>query len=127
KTGQGLVHWRRDACIAQLRHPGCAADLGLPDLAPAEAYASGARSMVVGVASFGGRLEPSWVETFVDAMRAGLDIVSGMHTRLASVDRLAEVAAETRRQLVDVRVPPDRIPVGNGRRRSGRRVLTVGT
>jgi uncharacterized NAD-dependent epimerase/dehydratase family protein len=127
KTGQGLAHWRPESCVAQLRYPGCAADLGLPDMTPAEASAEGARSLVVGIASFGGRFEPSWIDTFEDAMRAGLDIVSGMHTRLASVDRLAEVAAETGRRLVDVRVPPRSIPIGSGRRRSGKRVLMVGT
>jgi uncharacterized NAD-dependent epimerase/dehydratase family protein len=127
KTGQGLVDWRRESCLAQLRYPGCTADLGLPDMTPAEAYAEGARSLVIGVASFGGRFEPSWIDTFDQAMRAGLDIVSGMHTRLASVGRLAAVAAETGRRLVDVRVPPAAIPIGSGRRRSGKRVLMVGT
>ena len=127
KTGQGMVDWRGEFCIAQLRYPGCAADLGLPDMTPAEAHAKGARSLVVGVASFGGRFEPSWIDTFEHAMRAGLDIVSGMHARLASVGRLAGVATETGRRLIDVRVPPDKIPIGSGRRRSGKRVLMVGT
>src|SRR5690606_2860880 len=127
KTGQGLVDWRRESCVAQLRYPGCAVDLGLPDMTPAEARAQGARSLVVGIASFGGGFEAGWTDTFEDAMRAGLDIVSGMHTRLDSVVRLAEVAAETGRRLVDVRVPPARIPIGSGRRRSGKRVLMVGT
>ena len=127
KTGEGLVDWRRDSCVAQLRYPGCTADLGLPDMTPTEAYAAGARSLVIGVASFGGRFEPSWIDTFDQAIRAGLDIVSGMHTRLASVDRLAEVAGRTGRRLVDVRVPPLAIPIGSGRQRSGKRVLMVGT
>ena len=34
KTGFGLVEWRRDWCAAQWRLPGCAVDLGLPELAP---------------------------------------------------------------------------------------------
>jgi uncharacterized NAD-dependent epimerase/dehydratase family protein len=127
KTGQGLVDWRRECCVAQLRYPGCAADLGLPDMTPAEACAQGARSLVIGVASFGGGFEPGWIDTFEDAMRAGLDIVSGMHTRLDSVGRVREVATETGRRLVDVRVPPAWIPIGSGRRRSGKRVQMVGT
>src|SRR5690606_16334792 len=88
---------------------------------------AGARSLVIGVASFGGRFEPSWIDTFAQAMRAGLDIVSGMHTRLASVARLAAVAAESGRRLVAVRVPPAEIPIGSGRRRRRKRVPMVGT
>jgi uncharacterized NAD-dependent epimerase/dehydratase family protein len=127
KTGQGLVDWRPELCVGQLRYPGCSADLGLPDLTVAEAYDRGARSLVIGIASFGGRFEPEWLDTFEEAMLAGLDIVSGMHTRLRSESRLAGVAGKTGRRLIDVRVPPDGIPVGSGRRRSGNRVLMVGT
>lgn len=127
KTGHGLKEWRRESCIGQLRYPGCAADLGLPDMTPAEAHAEGARSLVIGVAPFGGRFEAPWIDTFEHALRAGLDIVSGMHTPLASVGSLAGLAAETGRRLIDVRVPPDSIPVGSGERRNGKRVLMVGT
>jgi uncharacterized NAD-dependent epimerase/dehydratase family protein len=127
KTGQGLVDWRPEHCVGQLRYPGCAADLGVPDLTPAEARAAGAKSLVIGIASFGGRLEPPWLDTFTDAMHAGLDIVSGMHSRLAAHARLASVAERTGRRLIDVRQPPPVIPIGSGRRRSGKRVLTVGT
>ncbi|HEX7061773.1 MAG TPA: DUF1611 domain-containing protein [Woeseiaceae bacterium] len=127
KTGLGLVHWRPELCLGQLRYPGCGVDLKLPDLRCEDAVAAGAKSLVIGVAAFGGKLEPAWLATLVDAMRAGLDIVSGLHTRLASDETLARVARETGRRLVDVRVPPPDIPIATGRRRSGRRLLTVGT
>jgi uncharacterized NAD-dependent epimerase/dehydratase family protein len=127
KTGLGLVHWRPEQCLGQLRYPGCGVDLGLPDMRPDEAAAAGAKSLVIGVAAFGGRLEPAWLATLVDAMRAGLDIVSGLHTRLHTNETLARVARETGRRLVDVRVPPADVPIASGRRRSGKRLLTVGT
>ncbi len=127
KTGFGLVQWRPESCIGQLRYPGCTVDLGLPEMRPADAKAAGAASLVIGVAPFGGGFEAAWLATFVDAMRAGLDIVSGMHARLCSNESLARVAQETGQQLVDVRRPPERIPIATGRRRTGRRVLTVGT
>lgn len=127
KTGLGLVHWRPDRCIGQLRYPGCRADLGLPDLAPGEAVAAGAKSLVIGIAPFGGRLENEWLATFGEALEAGLDIVSGMHKPLASSSELKRIAARTGRRLVDVRKPPESLPVASGRPRSGRRVLTVGT
>src|SRR3546814_18474877 len=50
-----------------------------------------------------------------------------MHMRLSDIPELAEAARRLGRQLIDVRVPPRQIPVGTGRKRSGKRLLTVGT
>jgi uncharacterized NAD-dependent epimerase/dehydratase family protein len=127
KTGRGLVEWRPELCIGQLRQPGCRVDLGLPDLTPAGAHARGARSLVIGVAPAGGRLDPAWIDTLAEALEAGLDLVAGMHTRLASEPRLAASAGALGRRLVDVRVPPAGLPVASGRKRTGQRLLTVGT
>ena len=82
KTARGIVDWRPEHCLGQLRLPGCEVDLGLPDLTPAAAYALGARSLVVGVAPLGGQLAPEWLASMQDALRAGLSIVSGLHQRL---------------------------------------------
>lgn len=127
KTGLGLAHWRPELCVGQLRYPGCHIESGLPEMRPEEAVAAGAKSLVIGIAPIGGQLEAAWLATFVDAMRAGLDIVSGLHTRLNANETLARVAAETGRRLIDVRVPPAGIPIASGLRRPGHRVLTVGT
>jgi uncharacterized NAD-dependent epimerase/dehydratase family protein len=62
-----------------------------------------------------------------ESVAAGLDIVSGMHTRLASVPGLIEAATRQNVRLIDVREPRQTFPVGNGRRRTGKRLLTVGT
>ena len=127
KTGLGVRDWRPDACAGQWRLPGCEVDLGLPDLDPVAAVAAGARSLLIGVAPVGGQIRPEWVPALVAALAAGLDIVSGMHTRLASVPELAEAAARHGRQLHDVRHADRRFPVGTGVKRSGKRLLTVGT
>ena len=127
KTGHGLVDWRRDNCLAQLRYPGCAADLHLPDMTPAQARAAGARCLVIGVAPVGGALQPAWTHTLIEAMESGLDIVSGMHMPLGSVPALSDTAARCGRRLVDIRKPPPGIPAASGRKRSGMRLLTVGT
>lgn len=127
KTGRGLVDWSPEKCVGQLRLPGCKIDLGLPEMTPVEAAAAGARSLVIGIASTGGQIHSDWITTFHNALDAGLDIVSGMHTKLATVGNLAEYAAANGRRLVDVRVPPAGLPVGSGRRRTGNRLLTVGT
>lgn len=127
KTGRGLKDWRPDLCVGQFRHPGCQVDLGLPDMTPAQAVAAGARSLVIGVAPSGGSMNPRWLDSLLEALDAGLDLVSGMHTSLHKVDELRESARRNGRNLVDVRVPPASIPLGTGRRRTGKRLLMVGT
>ncbi len=48
KTAQGIVDWRRDWCLGQLRLDGCKADLGIPDMSIDAAVAAGARTLIVG-------------------------------------------------------------------------------
>jgi hypothetical protein len=80
KTGFGIVDWRRELCLGQYRLSNAAVDLGLPDLTPAAAVASGAKTMVVGVANVGGFYPPTWTDALLEAAHAGLDIVAGMHS-----------------------------------------------
>lgn len=127
KTGAGLVYWRPERCLAQLREPGCAADLGLPDMDISSAAAQGARTLVIGVSLIGGALPPHWIGRLIEAMEAGLDIASGLHEPLGAIPALAEAAARTGRALVDVRLAGGPHEVANGLPRSGRRLLTVGT
>ncbi|KAF1017452.1 MAG: hypothetical protein GAK31_00717 [Stenotrophomonas maltophilia] len=84
-------------------------------------------ALVIGVANGGGIVSPQWLPALVEAMEQGLDLVSGMHQKLGDIPELASSAQRLGRQLINVRVPPRGIPVGNGRKRSGKRVLTVGT
>ncbi|MEG3181332.1 DUF1611 domain-containing protein [Sphingomonas sp. LT1P40] len=127
KTAFGLADWAADRCVGELGVAGCTVTTGLPHLSPAEAKAAGARSLLIGVANQGGVIGESWIASLVAAMEAGLDIVSGLHVRLASVPELAATAARTGQRLIDVRTPPSDIPIATGRRRSGKRLLTVGT
>lgn len=127
KTGFGLLHWAPSRCRGQWRLAPEAVDLGLPDMTPAQAVAEGARTLVIGVAPFGGGFTPAWVEAIVQALDAGLDVASGMHTRLASIPEIAAAAARSGRRLHDVRHANRAFPLATGRRRPGRRVLMVGT
>lgn len=127
KTAFGLADWAADRCVGEWGIGGCTVTTGLPHLSPAEARAAGARSLVIGVANQGGIIGDSWVAVLVEAMEAGLDIVSGLHVRLTSIPALADAARRTGQRLIDVRTPPPSIPIGNGRKRSGKRLLTVGT
>ena len=127
KTAYGIVDWRRDWCVGQLRLPGCQADAKLPDLNIAEAVHAGARTMIIGVVNPGGFLPDHWVGTIVTALEAGLDVASGLHMRLADVPEIAEAAARCGRALFDVRHSREKFATGRGTKRTGKRLLTVGT
>ena len=127
KTAQGIVDWRRDWTLGQLRLPGCGADLGIPEMGIPEAVARGARTMVVGVANAGGILPDHWVPAIVAALEAGLDVATGLHARLGDVPAIREAASRHGRELFDVRHSTLRFATGKGTKRAGLRLLTVGT
>ena len=127
KTGAGIVQWQREKCLGQFHLPGGTVDLGIPELTIAAAAEAGAKSLVIGTAVIGGAIPESWLETLILAMEHGLDIVAGVHTRLNDIPELVGAAEQFGVQLIDVRVPPKDLPVGTGKKRSGKRLLTVGT
>ncbi|WP_066665024.1 MULTISPECIES: DUF1611 domain-containing protein [unclassified Sphingomonas] len=127
KTALGLRDWAADKCVGELRLTNATVSTGLPELTPAQARAQGARAMVIGVANQGGIIPLSWRASLIEALEAGLDLIAGMHMRLADLPEVATAAQLLGRQLFDVRVPPADIPVATGRKRSGKRLLTVGT
>ena len=127
KTGAGLVQWRPELCQGQISLPAGTVDLGLPSLTIDQAVDAGIRSLLIGTAAVGGGIPEDWLAMLEQAAAAGLDIVAGVHTRLNDMDRLKQAAASSGARLVDVRVPPQGLPVGTGKKRSGKRVLTVGT
>ena len=126
KTAHGLRDWAGDICVGEWSC-GATVSTGLPLLSPAEARARGARSLVIGVANPGGFIPDGWMASLLEALEAGLDLISGMHMRLADVRPLAAAAARLGRRLIDIRTPPPNIPVASGRKRTGKRLLTVGT
>jgi uncharacterized NAD-dependent epimerase/dehydratase family protein len=127
KTAFGLRDWIPERCVGEWGCPEGTVSTGLPRLTPQEARARGARGLVIGVANMGGFIGERWVPLLVEALAAGLDLVSGLHAKLADVPQLAAAAARAGRRLVDVRVPPPNIPIATGRKRTGMRLLTVGT
>ena len=127
KTGQGIVDWRPDAVAGQMRLPGCGADLGVAELSISDAVRAGARTLVIGAVNPGGVLPDTWRVHIVEALEAGLDIASGMHVRLVDIPEVAETAARIGRRLFDVRHPSGSFHTASGRKRTGKRLLTVGT
>src|SRR5450432_926015 len=127
KTAFGLRDWAADRCIGEWSCEGATVTTGLPRLSPREARARGARALVIGVANVGGVIAESWMPSLMDALDAGLDIISGMHTKLNDTPQLKSAAERRGRRLIDVRTPPRQIPISTGRKRTGQRLLTVGT
>jgi uncharacterized NAD-dependent epimerase/dehydratase family protein len=126
KTAFGLRDWAGDRCVGEWSC-GATVTTGLPRLRPKEARARGARGLVIGVANTGGVIYESWIPSLIEALESGLDIVSGMHTRLHDTPQLKAAASRLGRRLIDVRTPPKNIPIATGRKRTGKRLLTVGT
>ena len=127
KTAQGVKDWRPDWCVGQLRLAGCNADLKLPDMTVEQAAAADVKTVIVGVANRGGVIGETWIAPLKRALELGLDLASGLHKRLSDMPALAEAAKKHGRQLFDVRHPTRDFAVGTGRKRRGKRMLTVGT
>ena len=86
-------------------------------------------ALFVGVAPAGGELPTAMRRHVVEALTAGIDVVSGLHTFLADDAELAELAVRGTARILDLRRPPKRRLLATGRARTAkcRRVLTVGT
>lgn len=127
KTASGIAEWVPEKCAGQIRLTDTTVDVGLKDISIEDAIASGVKTLVIGVAPIGGAILPHWADVLCQAAAAGINVAAGLHTKLATVDGLAEAAKQGGSQLIDVRVPPADLPVGNGSPRSGKRLLAVGT
>ncbi|WP_377705218.1 DUF1611 domain-containing protein [Pseudoduganella sp. UC29_71] len=127
KTALGVAQWCPGDVTGELRFPGAAVSTGAPAMSVAQAAAAGAGSLLIGIAPPGGRLPAHWLPTLVEAASAGLDIVSGLHTRLGSFRELVAAAAAAGVNLHDVRHGDWPRVTGTGRKRTGQRLLTVGT
>ena len=135
KTAHGVLRYGRDEVVAVLDStlagqtvggamPGLLTDPGrdAPIVATlVEALAYAPTSILVGVAPAGGRLPGEWMETLGEAAGARLEIVAGLHQRLASAFPGARVW--------DVREPPGEVPIfsGEGLDVGPKVALTVGT
>ncbi|UWQ50344.1 DUF1611 domain-containing protein [Leisingera caerulea] len=127
KVAIGIRDWRPDHAVGQIRLPGCGADLGLKDLTLAEAKEAGAKTLVIGVANRGGVISQAWKEVLIEALEMGYDLASGLHNLLRDEGDLVAAAQTHGGTLHDVRVPTVGYPIANGKPRTGKRCLAVGT
>jgi uncharacterized NAD-dependent epimerase/dehydratase family protein len=93
--------------------------------------AGDAEVLVIGVAPAGGALPEAWVADIRAAMRAGCDVVSGLHVFLGEREEWRDLADDCGVRIFDVRKPPaaDDLRVADGRvdDLDASVVLTVGT
>ena len=102
----------------------------IPVVATLEAgLALGPNALLIGIAPPGGQLPESWITLLARAIEHGLEIWSGLHSFVSDVPELAALARKHGVTIHDLRRPPARLRVANGRVRnvSATVVLTVGT
>lgn len=84
--------------------------------------------LVIGIAPSGGGLPEAWYKEVETAVKAGLNLVNGLHTRMAD-DQALKSQLQPQQWIWDVRQEPAGLSVGTGQARGlpCRRVLAVGT
>lgn len=138
KTANSVIRYQADRVVAVLdrHHVGRTAhDIlgfggGIPVVASmADGLALGATSVLVGIAPTGGRLPDAWREWLREALLAGADVLSGLHTFLNDDPALADAARTSGATITDIRRPPGDLPIAAGlaKQLEPLVVLTVGT
>ncbi len=138
KTAASLLRYRADdvAGIVDSEHAGRQVRDIIPwspaaPILPSVQAASKLRadSLYIGIAPVGGDLPLSMRRHVLDALRAGLDVVSGLHAPLGEDAEFASAAAGGNARIFDVRKPPAarHVSTGAARQTRCRRILTVGT
>ena len=139
KTAYGVIRYGPDEVIAVLDSTRAGENVNayLPgfdipivaSLSEALAFPKRPDALLIGIAPTGGRLPETWRSVIGDAMGAGLDVLSGLHTFVGDDPEFAAAATANGVAIIDYRRPPDRMETAVGRRHGpGKRViLTVGT
>lgn len=125
KTAFGLNEWRPELCIGQMRLPGCGVDLGLPDLDHDAAVSKGAKTFLIGISPFSTTLPESYYPAVLTAIHSGMDIANPLHGELP--ERIQYAAKIKGVRIHNFRHRDEVYPKGNGEKRTGLRLLTVGT
>lgn len=124
KTAHGMLRYTEDEIVAVIDRGHAGKDVA--DVLPAlhrrapilasvkEALPFGPTSLLVGVATAGGILPPQFRAHVLDAIDAGLEIVSGLHQLLRDDPEFVALAQKKGARLWDVRLPPASIPLFSG-------------
>jgi len=86
-------------------------------------------AVLIGIAPAGGRLPADWRAWLLEAVDAGCELWSGLHTFLSDDPELAARAAARGVRIHDLRKPPADLPIASGaaKQTEAFRVLAVGT
>src|SRR5262245_22216212 len=138
KTAASLLRYRAAGVVGVLDRPAAgraprelvpwSPDVPLlPEVRAAAALRPDA--VFVGIAPVGGALPDAMRSHLRDSLAAGIDVVSGLHTRISDDAELRSLAEAHGARIFDVREPPAGMPVASTRARQTRcrRVLTVGS
>ena len=138
KTGLAMLRYRQGPIVAVIDPAHAGEDLqtltGIPRSVPlvadmAAALPYGPEVAVVGLAPSGGRLPLEMRSDVVQALRSGLSLASGLHSRLAEDPEFAEVPLAPGQWIWDLRQEPEDLEVATARCAAlpCRRVLAVGS
>jgi uncharacterized NAD-dependent epimerase/dehydratase family protein len=140
KTAVGVIRYGIDRVVAVVdqthagKHASDVVGIGtdipiVPTVGDALAIAPTSNTLLLGTAPRGGILPASWRFQIVQAMRAGLDVINGLHAFLNDDDELAPIAAECGVTIWDARRAPDSHRVADTRAHAlpATVVLTVGS
>lgn len=137
KTGLTLLRYSQAQIVAVIDHE-CAGEslsqlTGINCDAPivdsvASAMAYQPDVLAIGIAPSGGVLPEAWRQEVKQAVAAGLSVLNGLHTPMASDPQLQELLQDGE-EIWDIRQEPTGLKVGSGKARtlSCQRILTVGT
>jgi len=127
KLANGIAQWRPELTIGEFALDGCQVTTSQPRVSIKEAAEKGAKTFVLGFANNGGTIEDKWIPYILEAIETGMDIANGLHQKLGSITEIAKHAKKYDTRLIDVRHPTQTFKTGNGNKRQGKRLLTVGT
>lgn len=125
KTAFGLAEWRPELCLGQLKLTESTIDVGLSNMTVKRAVEAGAKTFIIGISPSTTDLPTSYVDTVLEAIGAGLDIANPLHSGLGTI---IEDAARTAGVTIhNFRHRAQTFSKGNGLKREGLRLLTIGT
>ncbi len=127
KMANSIATWRKHQCIGEISLPECTVTTGLPQLSVDKAAELGAKTFVLGFNNAGGHIDAKYIPEIKIAIQQGLNIVNGLHDKLTDIPELVTLANQHNVDLIDIRHPTTRFKTANGEKRTGKRLLTVGT
>ncbi len=127
KMAKGVADWRSELCIGEYKLDGCQVTTGQPSMDIATAKAAGAKTFVLSFANSGGTIDASWIPHILEALENDMHVVSGLHQKLTDIPAIKALAKQRGLDLIDIRHPTQTFCTGNGQKRSGKRLITVGT